>query len=74
MSNANNILTFFHCRNCYPKKPDHISMKNWARLEAGWTPKGLQVRCVRCDLSIADLDFLGQKIAFNQGEESGTKQ
>lgn len=67
MSDSNNILTFFHCRRCYGQKPDHITMRNWARLEVGWTPKGIQVRCVRCDVSIIDLDFKGQKIGFNRG-------
>lgn len=62
---VNCIKLYFHCSNCLPKKPREVSPAEWARLEAGWTEIGFQVRCVRCDLNIAHVDFQGQKHPAN---------
>jgi len=59
------ILQFFHCENCSKDHPVDISMRDWARLECGWTKKGFQVRCVRCDLNIIAIDFMGQKVDYD---------
>jgi hypothetical protein len=32
-------------------------------LEVGWTPKGLQVWCKRCERNVLHLDFEGRKVA-----------
>lgn len=59
----NEIVMFFHCKTCLQMKPDNLSPREWVALEVGWTKKGLQVWCVRCEKNIVSLDFLGQKVA-----------
>jgi hypothetical protein len=49
----NEIVLFAHCATCAPKKPRLTSQAEWARIEAGLTPRGLQVWCRRCDLEVA---------------------
>lgn len=58
----NEIQTFFHCRSCVNMRPDNLSPREWVAIEVGWTVKGLQVWCVRCEKNIVSLDFLGQKV------------
>lgn len=58
----NQITAFFHCAQCMREKPDGTSPREWVRLEAGWTPKGLQVWCMRHDLNIINIDLLGHKV------------
>jgi hypothetical protein len=65
---ANRIEQFFHCRRCMEEKPDDQSPRQWARIEAGWTDKGFQVWCVRHDINIADIDFMGQKVRMRQDD------
>lgn len=45
------ILGYFHCKNC-----------GHGQLAVGWTQKGMQIFCERCNLNVANLDFMGQKI------------
>jgi hypothetical protein len=59
----NDISMFFHCKTCLQMKPDNLSPREWVAIEVGWTQKGLQVWCVRCEKNIINLDFLGQKVA-----------
>ena len=65
LSAGNSIKMFFHCGNCLPDKPADQSPHEWALLEAGWTVRGLQVRCKRCDLNVIHIDFEGQKHPAN---------
>lgn len=58
----NMITSFWHCKSCSNKLPPETSLRYFARLECGWTPKGFQVRCVRCDLSVCAIDLLGQRV------------
>lgn len=60
----NRIVTFFHCRRCIEEMPPGTSPREWIRIEAGWTDKGFQVWCVRHDINVADIDFIGQKVKF----------
>jgi hypothetical protein len=60
---ANQILAYFHCAKCLKEKPRDQSPRQWVRLEAGWTPRGLQVWCVRHEENVIALDFLGQKVS-----------
>jgi len=46
------------------EQPEDASMRDWARLNVGMTPNGLQVWCVRHDVNVGALDFRGQKVAF----------
>jgi hypothetical protein len=60
------IQTFFHCANCMPDRPEGVTPKEWVRIQAGWTEKGLQVWCNRCDLNVVHLDFHGTKAGVIQ--------
>jgi hypothetical protein len=60
--NINQIGMFFHCKQCIEEKPPELSPREWVRIEAGWTKKGLQVWCVRHELNIIHIDFMGQKV------------
>ena len=63
----NEIQTFMHCRKCVegwrtdPEESGHCSPRDYARLEAGWTQIGLQVRCVRHDCNVVHINFEGQR-------------
>ena len=59
----NHILSFYHCKTCLNDREDY-SPREWARFEFGLTKKGFQLRCVRFDKNIVNLDLLGQKIAY----------
>ena len=48
---APEISGYFHCGTCTSGK-----------LAVGWTKKGLQVFCEKCNKNVINLDFLGQKI------------
>ncbi len=58
----NDIKLYFHCGKCLNEKPENVSPSEFSRVEAGWTDKGLQVRCIRHDINIINLDFKGQKV------------
>jgi hypothetical protein len=61
-SKDNVIQTFFHCDTCIRIKPPHVSPREWAQLEVGWTSHGFQVWCKRCELNVIHVDLLGQKV------------
>jgi hypothetical protein len=62
------ITTFFHCMECMPLKPSGVAPKEWSAIEVGFTRKGIQVRCTRCDKNIVHFDFKGQTIKVIPGE------
>ena len=52
----NGIKSYFHCKTCFERRQkDEISV--------GWTNKGLQVWCDKCDTNIIALDFMGNKVS-----------
>lgn len=63
------IKVYFHCQRCLDElndgKAKGESAQTYARLEVGYTPIGLQVRCVRHGLNVIHLDFAGQKFFAN---------
>ena len=59
---SNDIELFFHCGNCLDDIPPGESAATWSNLGIGWTEKGLQVICNRCDMNVINLDFMGQKV------------
>lgn len=63
------IEVFFHCKRCIAEKPPGQSPREFARLEAGWTPEGVAVRCVRHNKPIISIDFKGQKIGLSRGDD-----
>jgi len=58
----NQIVSFFHCKDCLEELPDGQSPQSYASLEVGWTKKGLQVWCKRHDKNVIHVDFLKQKV------------
>lgn len=68
MLTDSSITTFFHCRQCMAEKLPGIAPREWARLEVGWTEKGVQVWCVRHNLNVIHIDFLTQKVDYAQSE------
>jgi hypothetical protein len=65
IENTNEIAMFFHCARCVFEKPAEVAPRDWMRLEAGWTARGLQVWCVRHDINIVHIDFEGHKHPAN---------
>lgn len=61
ISTDNEIAAFFHCAKCLREKPADVSPRDWAQLEAGWTPAGLQVWCKRHECNVIHVDFEGTK-------------
>lgn len=61
----NLIQMYFHCSKCLDEIPKSKSPKNHARLNVGYTKKGIQVWCSRHDCNVVAFDFLGQKISFD---------
>ena len=55
------IELFFHCDKCIKEKPEDISPRDYAELEAGWTEQGFQVWCKRHEMNIIHVDFEGQQ-------------
>lgn len=56
---TNEIFSFFHCRQCLEQKPAGVSPRDWAQIEAGFTPLGVQVWCKRHEINIVHIDFEG---------------
>lgn len=49
----NQIVSFWHCKQCLIEKPSNTSARDWARLEVGTTANGsLQIYCVRHDINV----------------------
>jgi len=67
------IATFFHCANCAALRPPNKSLREWAQLEIGFTPIGLQVWCKRCEKNIVHVDFEGQKHPANKFPDPETQ-
>lgn len=61
----NDIKAFIHCKKCIEEwsagKGLGQTPRDYARINVGWTVKGLQIWCVRHDLNIAHIDFEGQQ-------------
>lgn len=55
------ILQFMHCGKCIDDRPGHIAARDWARLEIGFTPEGVQVWCFRHGINVIHIDFQGQQ-------------
>lgn len=58
------ITLFFHCKKCIASVPKGVAPREWAQLEAGWTPAGFQVWCKRHEENVVNIDFLGQKVGY----------
>jgi len=63
LSNEDQIFAFIQCGLCVEEllaaEGPEVSPRDYARLEAGWTPRGLQIRCVRHECNVLNIDFEG---------------
>ena len=60
ISNENCIEHFFHCALCLHEIPSGVSPREWAQLEVGATPVGIQVWCKRHECNVIHMDFEGE--------------
>jgi len=63
--NTLEISAYMHCGLCLQERPRDRSPQDWARLEVGWTARGLQVWCLRHNCNVCNIDFEGQKHPAN---------
>lgn len=57
--NTMEISGFWHCGKCLAEKPGDISPRDYAKLEAGLTPLGFQLWCVRHECNVVHVSFDG---------------
>ena len=62
---TNDIGMFLHCRQCLKSMPDDQSLREWSRLDVGFTPFGFQVWCKRHECNVIHMDFQGQRHPAN---------
>ena len=60
------ISLYFHCKSCFEAGRQQ-------KLAVGWTKEGIQVFCETDNMVVTDLDFMGQKIDYYQGESNEPK-
>lgn len=58
---TNEITSFFHCAECIESVPPGLSPREWAELEVGFTPQGIQVWCKRHERNVLHIHFEGLK-------------
>ena len=66
------IVTYLHCGMCGKELAEGttdadelVSPKEYQRIQAGWTPLGLQIWCTRHDVNIIHIDFERHKHPAN---------
>ena len=59
------IHTYMHCVKCLDERPNDVSPRDWARLEAGWTRQGLQLWCTHHECNVVHIDFEGHQHPSN---------
>ena len=59
----NQIKAFLHCAKCLKEwnMTLGVSPREFAKIEFGWTPYGIQAWCFRHNLNIMNIDFEGMK-------------
>lgn len=73
ISNENQIETFLHCGRCLREKPPNVSPREWASIEVGMTPQGMQIWCKRHEVNIAHIDYEGHQHPANTSAARGPK-
>lgn len=69
-SAKNEIEMYFHCRECLEElkiKALPLSPAEYAKLEVGYTKRGIQVWCRRHDQNVMHMDFEGIQHPANSG-------
>lgn len=76
---TNEIVSFLHCNQCIKElmndqdEPEDlvghilepINPREYAKIEVGYTPMGIQLWCLRHDINIIHIDFNGMKFYAN---------
>ncbi len=57
----NEIVSFFHCKDCGEEIPPGMSPSDYQEIKVGWTKIGFQVWCKRHDMNVVHIDFQGHK-------------
>ena len=63
--NTNEIIGYHHCGLCIKELPPNTSPQEYARIQSGFTPRGVQIWCNRHDVNIMHIDFQGQQHPAN---------
>ncbi len=58
-------LEIFQCKLCLDELPKGTSPKDYARVQVGFTPHGIQVWCNRHDCNVIHINFEGVKHPAN---------
>lgn len=69
------IVEVVHCALCVQELETNkipLTPKQYAKVEVGLTPVGLQVWCLRHQVNIVHLDFGGQKLRANTHAKTET--
>lgn len=66
ISTDNQIVMYLHCAQCvvdYDKESHYRPVRpaHEARLNVGWTPRGMQVWCARHNCNVLNVDYEGMK-------------
>ncbi len=56
------IITFLHCAMCLEEVPEGMSASDYAHVEMGFTPEGIQLWCLRHNANVVHLDFEGRLV------------
>ncbi len=66
--NTNHIFSLWHCKRCHQEllagaDPEQ-SPRDYARFSVGWTEVGFQVWRTRHEMSVGEIDLLGNKVGL----------
>jgi len=61
-SEDNEIKAFIHCRECLKELPEGMSPRDYARLEVGVTPEGIQVWCKRHEVNVVHISNIEKRV------------
>ena len=64
MCTQNEIQAFAHCKHCLENLPDGMSPAEYSNLECGFTHRGFQVWCIRCELTVFYLECEEETLAI----------
>jgi hypothetical protein len=70
IENENMIKMYLHCALCLQEIPEGVSPKEWSKVQAGWTVRGIQVWCNRHNVNVLHMDFEGMKHPANTNRKA----
>lgn len=69
---TNEISAYLHCAKCLEEMPKGTAPRDWARVQAGFTPLGIQVWCNRHECNIVHINFEGLQHPANTDRLNST--